>query len=425
MRRNTPCEHCPAMAVFETGEIKTFEHNNPVDGQIREIQVAPIFDDLQNVVMVVEHFRNITERKRTEEALRESEARFKSIFENSPIGFYRTTPDGRILDANPALIRMLGYVSFKDLSAVNLETHDYHPEYPRRQFRERIECDGEIKGMESFWKRSDGKLMFLRENARAIRDADGKIVCYEGTIEDISDQKQAEEQIRNLSQQLIKAHEDERQMISRELHDRVAQDLSILKIGLDTLFDNQASLSSEIQKKVPEFSGLLQRIIGTVRDLSYELRLPGLDNMGLIPALSMYCEEFSEQSGVKIEFQAAGMSTFNLNFDTEMNLYRLIQEGLNNIRKHAAAAQASVKLIGSYPHIILRIEDGGKGFDVQERARATGKDRRMGLRSMQERVSLMKGEMTIQSQPMKGTHIFIKFPYQEKKHGSKENHIDR
>ena len=363
---------------------------------------------------IVAVFEDITERKQMDQALRESQQRFKSIFENSPIGFYRTTPDGRILDANPALIQILGYKSFEELATVNLESVDYHPVYLRREFQKRIECDGKIMGMESLWKRSDGSMVHIRENARAIRDANGKIVRYEGTIEDISDQKQANKQIRILSQQLLKAQEDERQMISRELHDRVAQDLSTLLIGLNTISDPQPNEIPTVREKALELSEILHGTIGSVRNLSYDLRLPGLEGMGLIPALSMYCEEFAQTSGLKVDFQATGMSALKLDFDTEMNLYRLIQEGLNNIRKHAAADEAIVKLIGTYPNIILRIEDDGKGFDVESRARTIDGEKRMGLRSMAERVSLIQGEMSIQSQARKGTRILIKFPYQEK-----------
>jgi PAS domain S-box-containing protein len=378
----------------------------------------PVFDPKGNVEKIAIFTQDLTMQHQTELALRESEQRFKSIFENTPVGFYRTTPDGRILDANPALIQMLGYASFKELAAVNLETDAYHPRYRQHQFHERIERDGVIKGMESLWKRPDDTLVYIRKNARAIRDADGNIVFYEGTVEDISDQKQSDEQIRNLSQQLIQAQEDERQMISRELHDRVAQDLSTLLIGLNTFLNRQPNVIPEVRKNVIEFSEILQGTIGSVRDLSYDLRLPGLGDMGLTSALSMYCEEFAEKSSLKVDFQSTGMSALRLDFDTEMNIYRLIQEGLNNIRKHAAAKQATVKLVGIYPNIILRIEDDGKGFDIEERVRTADSEKRMGLRSMAERVRLIKGAMTIQSQPMKGTQIFIKFPYQEKKHDS-------
>ncbi|MGD8521044.1 MAG: PAS domain S-box protein [Desulfobacterales bacterium] len=410
-------------SVWRTGKPQHHPINFYEDGRISAWRENYVYRLPSEEIVAV--FEDITDRKQMEQTLRESQQRFKSIFENAPIGFYRTTPDGRILDANPALIQILGYTSFEELATVNLETPDYHPEYSRREFQERIERDGEIKGLESFWKRSDGTFRHIRENARAIRDADGNIIQYEGTVEDVNDQRQAEKLIINLSHELIKAQESERQMISRELHDRIAQDLSTLLIGLDTLSDHRPNVIPEVRKKALELSEILKGTIGSVRDLSYELHPPGLDDMGLIQALSMYCDEFAGKSGLKVDFQAIGMSDLGLDFDTEMNLYRLIQEGLNNIRKHAAAKNATVKLIGTYPNIILRIEDDGKGFDIEERTRTADREKRMGLRSMNERVGLIQGEMQIKSQPMKGTRIFIKFPYQEKKHGSKENHIDR
>ena len=95
----------------------------------------------------------------------------------------------------------------------------------------------------------------------------------------------------------------------------------------------------------------------------------------------------------------------------EINLYRLLQEGLNNVRKHADAGRVIVKLVGVYPNIILRIEDDGKGFDVQAREEALDSEKRMGLRSMRERVNLLQGKMTIQSRPMQSTKVLIHFPF--------------
>ena len=100
--------------------------------------------------------------------------------------------------------------------------------------------------------------------------------------------------------------------------------------------------------------------------------------------------------------------------DTKIHIYRLIQEGLNNIMKHADADRVVIKLVGKFPNIILRIEDNGKGFDLKARELSSGKEKRMGLRSMNERVNLLGGEMTIQSRIMKGTKIFIKFPFKGK-----------
>jgi PAS domain S-box-containing protein len=414
MNRKKPCNLCPAREVFATGEIRQLEGTNPIDGKIRDIRVLPMFDDKGNVVAVIEHIRNITDRKKMEQALRESRQRYQSIFENAPIGFYRTTADGRILDANPASMEILGYSSFKELAAVNLETNDFHPEYQRRLFRERIERDGEIKGLESYWKKPDNTLVYIRENARVIRDADGRAVCYEGTIEDISDQKRAEEHVHMLSRQLMQAQESERQMLSRELHDTVAQDLSVAKMECDLIYGELSKDRASEAQRVREISGLLQKTIHGVRSMSYELRPPGLEDLGLVETVYQFCEDFTQMWGVPVDFQSAGLKNVKLDHDIQINLYRLVQEGLTNIRKHAGASRATVKLVSAFPNIIIRIEDNGRGFDVQQRASANHHEKRMGLRSMQERVKLMNGEMKLQSKPGQGTKVAIKVPLEER-----------
>ena len=140
---------------------------------------------------------DISERKLAEEALRESEQRFRSIYENSTIGIYRTTPDGRILLANPALAKMLGFSSFSDLSARNLEEEGFQPGYDRVEFQRRLADEGEIRGLEASWTKRDGTAIFVRESAKAIRDSEGEIAYYEGTVEDITDRKRAEESLRS------------------------------------------------------------------------------------------------------------------------------------------------------------------------------------------------------------------------------------
>ncbi|MDY0002382.1 MAG: EAL domain-containing protein [Polyangia bacterium] len=133
------------------------------------------------------------ERKWVEVALRESEERSRDLFENAPIGIYQTTPDGRMLMANPHMARMLGYESFEELAANNLEESGFWPSYPRARFKEQIENEGQIQGYEAVWIRRDGKALFVRENARVVRDASGAVLYYTGTAEDISEQRRAEE----------------------------------------------------------------------------------------------------------------------------------------------------------------------------------------------------------------------------------------
>jgi signal transduction histidine kinase len=244
-------------------------------------------------------------------------------------------------------------------------------------------------------------------------------------LTNLKERKRSENQIRTLTQKLLRAQEDDRRMISRELHDRVGQDLSSIKISLETLFDRHSDIDPDIRQQISRLSGVLDRTIYTVRDLAYDLRPPGLDDMGIVRALSMYCEDFSEKSGIRVEYLAAGIEKMKLDFTTQINLYRMIQEGLINIQKHAAATRASVKLAAAYPFLLLRIEDDGRGFDVEKREREMDSEKRMGLRSLRERTLLLGGTMIVASQPGQGTRILIKLPYTGGFHGEQENHRHR
>jgi PAS domain S-box-containing protein len=161
----------------------------------------------------------IAEHRRAEEALRESEERFRHIYENALIGLYRTTPDGRILMANPALVRMLGYSSSEELAQRNLEESGYEPDYPRSAFKEAIEAEGQVRGLESAWKRHDGTTMFLRESARAVRDGAGNTLCYEGSVEDITARRQAEDRLNKTMADLERSNKELEQFAYVASHD--------------------------------------------------------------------------------------------------------------------------------------------------------------------------------------------------------------
>ncbi|MDD5521551.1 MAG: PAS domain S-box protein [Kiritimatiellae bacterium] len=153
-------------------------------------------DDDGTITGILSSGLDVTDRSRMEEALRESEKRYKGLFENSPIGIYRTTPDGKILMANAALVRMLKYRSFVDLAKIDLHKQEYqHPEFPRKVFLEQIEKQGQILGFEAKWLRADGSVMYGRENSKAVRDETGRTLYYEGTVEDITEEKKTHEEL--------------------------------------------------------------------------------------------------------------------------------------------------------------------------------------------------------------------------------------
>jgi len=231
----------------------------------------------------------------------------------------------------------------------------------------------------------------------------------------------AEEQVHHLSQELLKIQETERQKISLDLHDNVAQELSSLKVASESLFDSAAKDNSPLQKDMRSWSNLLDRCIKTVREISYNLRPPGLEQMGLVSTLQDYCRNLARQTGLHIDFTAAGLDNLRLEYDYAITVYRLIQEALNNIQKHAKATSTEIKLTASFPNLILRIEDNGTGFDLQEGIEKASQENRLGLLGMQERVRMLNGTLSIKSAPQKGTRIFIEIPL---KKGNNRNEED-
>ena len=137
-------------------------------------------------------------RRSLEDATSSPDARFRAFINKAPFGVYRTTPGGRILLANPALVRMLGYGSFEELAARNLEEEGYHPSYPRRAFKKAMERDGEVAGLEAAWTTNSGLTVYVLESARAVRDSRGEILYYEGTVQDITARVAAEREIQEM-----------------------------------------------------------------------------------------------------------------------------------------------------------------------------------------------------------------------------------
>lgn len=360
--------------------------------------------------------------KQVEEELRRSEEKYKTLTTSSLTGIF-IHQDGRFVFVNDRFAKLHGYTP-EELLGMEYKAliHPDDREVMAERASKRLKGESVPYQYEVQRLKKDGGAIWCEMIAAAI-EYRGKPAIM-GNIMNITKRKQAEEHVRTLTQQLMKAQENEHQRISRYLHDSVAQDLSLLKIGLETLFDGQASVSVKIRQKSSELSKILKRSISAVRDFAYNLHPPGLDQLGLVRTVYQYCEEFAEKKQINIDFFAAGMDDLTIPFDTEINLYRLIQEALWNIKKHAHANRVTLKMVASFPYIILRIEDDGKGFDINDRMASAIKEKRMGLRSMEERVSLLNGKMKIQSRPTEGTKIFIEVPYKEKNCVPKEERID-
>ena len=386
------------------------------DGALRDVifDKATINDSIGNVVGLVGVISDITERKQSEHALQKSESTLKAILAASPIGICLVRK--RILKwTNQAMYRIWGYEMDSLLGQNTRVLYSDTEEYKRvgREFYSAIEQHG-VGNIETQWVTGNGEKIHCYLQGCQLDASDAKKGIILAAM-DITERKRAEGIVRNLSHMLLEAQENERKMISYELHDSIAQNLSYLKINCDTFFDNHSTISPELTEKMGKQSELIAQTIDAVRELSYGLHPPSLDQLGITQTIFQLCEEFSDAAGLSVDFIPTGMEALKHDPSLEINIYRLIQEGLNNIRKHANASHVKIVLIASYPNILLRIQDDGKGFDVKVREAELDGTKRMGLRSMTERVNLLQGIIKIKSRPTQGTKIFIKFPFKKGK----------
>jgi PAS domain S-box-containing protein len=460
-KRSAPCPDCPVKKAMKTGQPEQVEKCTP-DGRAWFIRGYPVQDASGKIIGAIELTLDITDRKqaeqklldahdkleqrvkertvellkanqelerqieerrRTEEELLEREQVMRATLSASPVGICLVR--NRIIErANRAMDRIWGYEEGSLVGKSTKVLYASDEEYNRVGHEFYSEIEKKVIGsLETRWVTQDGREIQCLLQGSPLDPSDlskGVIVA----AMDITEFKRTEELVFNLSQMLMQAQEREREMISRELHDSIAQNLSTLKIGYDLIFDEQSEISHELKMKMAKYSNLIDQTISTVRNLAYDLRPPVLDEIGLVKALEIYCGEFSEISGIKVDFHSAGIHKLDFDSNTEIHLYRLVQEGLNNIRKHAHATEATIKIVGAYPNVILRIEDNGQGFDVKTREHNLDKEKRMGLRSMKERVKLLQGRMTIESRPTKGTKIYITYPFKDKNNALEKSNMN-
>ena len=301
----------------------------------------------------------IADHVRAAGALNKSEERFQSLFENSTIGLYRTTPDGRILLANPTLIRMLGYESLGDLNQRNLEEEGFETSYPRSAFKERIEKEGEIRGLESAWKRRDGTTIFVRESARAFRDAAGNVLYYEGTVEDVTERRRVED--------ALMASLREKEVLLREIHHRVKNNMQIIS----SLLNLQAREIAD-----PAVAQMFKESQGRIRAMAFVherlYRSKDLSRVGLseyIGSLLAHLSRIYLVDAARIRFETE-IEDIALEISTAIPCGLLINELVTNSLKHAFPGDraGTIRLElrrqggGGDNRFLLRVADDGVGF---------------------------------------------------------------
>lgn len=223
---------------------------------------------------------------------------------------------------------------------------------------------------------------------------------------DITVRKEAEQKIRLLSQRLLKVQEYERKHLSRELHDDLGQRLNAAKIIGDLLAADLGQAPGDITARLGHLSGVLKGSVESIRHICAGLRPSALERHGLVGAIRSDCDTVAAHHCLKVEFTAHGLEGVVLQKEAEITFYRVFQEALHNVVKHAAASRVEVRLVVSHPVLRLRISDDGRGFD----ASARGGEGHLGLVGMSERVELLNGTLELLSRPGEGTRVAVAIP---------------
>ncbi len=352
---------------------------------------------------------DISERKRSEEALRASEARLAAGAELAGLAHYEADFEAGLMYIDDRMRDLSGVPPDREggLQTIEFWMEHLHPDDRPRMLdlREQMQ-DGRLERLSTEYRylhptRGDMWLHHLAgvseydENRRALRTF--------GVFRDITERKRTEEQLRDLSRRLIGAHEEERALLARELHDDLTQRVAVMAIEAGRAEITAADgVHAESMRSIRE--GLV-RLSEDIHSLAYQLHPSVLDELGLAEALRAECERQGRRSRLDLSLKLDPLSTA-VGKESALCLFRVAQEALNNVARHAGAGTASVLLRQDANGLILAIRDDGVGFDPANRARG----RSLGMASMRERVRLVNGTLDIESAPGQGTSVVVWVP---------------
>jgi PAS domain S-box-containing protein len=365
----------------------------------------PTDEDFRFFDVLARQAADLIERSLAEEALRDSEERFRLIANTAPVMIWMTGAEKLITYLNQTWLDYTGLPSAAVLG--QRQTEILHPDEAGRcreiylkAFEQR-----EPFQIEHLLRRHDGEYRKAVTTGVPRYDADGSFAGYIGTAVDITERKLAEEALATVSQKLIEAHEEERARIARELHDDISQQLALVSVRLDGLRQCPLASAADLHQEIGDVYQRTQKIASDIQALSHDLHPPKLALMGLEGTVAGLCEELSKRHGVTIDLQCEKIPTA-LPPEIGLCLYRVLQEALQNVVKHSVSRHAHVSLNGHVNTITLTVKDSGAGFDPHAAMRGSG----LGLTSMQERLKVIGGELSIDSQGARGTTIHAVAP---------------
>jgi PAS domain S-box-containing protein len=346
-----------------------------------------------------------TELKRSEGVLRESERRFRLVADTTPALIWMSGTDKLCIFFNKGWLDFTGRTMEEELgegwaAGVHPDDLEHCLGIYSGAFDARMDFELEYR-----LRRFDGEYRWIVDYGVPRFETDGTFRGYIGSCVDITERKSSEESLQNLSGQLIRAQEEERARIARELHDDFSQRLALLGIGLGQLWKELPE--SEVQERIKLLEMLkgIQEMSSDLHGLSHQLHSSRLEHVGLVSALNGLCKELGEKYRIEVHF-AAREFPLNIPKDVQLCLFRVTQEALGNVVKHSQAKSAQVELGTNANGISLRITDAGRGFEPDLNNPAAG----IGLVGMRERLRLVGGRLSVKSGFMQGTEVLAEVP---------------
>ena len=353
------------------------------------------------VGLAVDH----TERYHAQQLVRESEERFRLVANTAPVMIWVAGDDMGCTYFNQQWLDFTGRSLAQELG--NGWTVSVHPDDLKKcidTYTESFNRREQFK-MEYRLRRHDGEYRWIVDIGVPRFNPDGSFAGYIGSCIDVTEQRLAQDALSSIGRKLIKAQEQERGRIARELHDDINQRLAILQIDLSHLQERPVQSAPDLRSRLENLRLRLSKLSSDVQAMSHRLHSSKLEYLGLVVACKSFCKEVAERQNVDIDFQANGLPR-TLPEDISLAVFRVLQESLQNAIKHSGSRTFDVHLADVSGELLLRIRDEGVGFDVNAAMDAHG----LGLISMRERVALVKGTISITSKPGSGTQIEVRVP---------------